>query len=222
MLTSLSISTGTLIDRITGVGGIPRKGITEIFGDSGPTRQVVLRTIAGAQESGSIVVFIDGGNGLDLEQARGLGVDLDSLLVCQPRTLDEALEIAHACVRTGLVGLVVVDAMHLLPVDEVLSTVGGYPLTHGAMQFIARTFRVMSVDTSTRRCAVVFSGTEPRAENHDGHNMGSNGLKFYSVLRIKLRGGDPEAGPLATTVKNKLAAPMQAAFLHGTAPLAPI
>ena len=115
-----AISTGALnLDAAIGIGGIPRGRISEIYGpESSGKTTICLQVIANAQAAGGIAAFIDAEHALDVGYARKLGVDVDSLLVSQPDTGEQALEIADMLVRSGSVDVVVVDSVAALKIGR--------------------------------------------------------------------------------------------------------
>src|SRR5690606_6259491 len=122
-----AISTGAMnLDAAIGIGGIPRGRITEIFGpESSGKTTLCLHVIANAQKKGGVAAFIDAEHALDIEYARKLGVDVENLLVSQPDTGEQALEIAEVLVRSGAVDVVVIDSVAaLVPRAEIEGEMG--------------------------------------------------------------------------------------------------
>lgn len=221
-----SISTGSLsLDLALGVGGLPRGRIVEIYGPeaSGKTT-LALHCIAEAQKNGGDVAFIDVEHALDPIYAKALGVDIDSLLVSQPDTGEQALEICEALVRSGAIDCVVVDSVAaMVPRAEIEGEMGDAHvglqarLMSQAMRkltgIIGKTNTVVIFINQLRlKVGIVYGNPEVTA--------GGNALKYYSSVRIDVRRTEAlkENGNFignrtrAKVVKNKVAPPFKEAY----------
>lgn len=218
-----SISTGSLtLDIALGIGGIPRGRIIEIYGpESSGKTTLALHCIAEAQKAGGEAAFIDAEHALDPEYAEALGVDVDNLLISQPDTGEQALEITEALVRSGAIDIVVVDSVAaLVPRSEIEGVMGE--------SFVGLQARLMS--QALRKLAGVISKTNStvifinQLREKIGVIYGSNetttggrALKFYSSVRIDIRrtewvkSGSVNIGgrTRARVVKNKMAPPFR-------------
>lgn len=221
-----AISTGCLsLDIALGIGGIPRGRIVEVFGPeaSGKTT-VCLHVIAEAQKKGGVAAFIDAEHALDPERARAIGVNLDELLISQPDTGEQALEIVETLVRSGGVDIVVVDSVAaLVPKSEIEGEMGEAQMGVQA-RLMSQALRKLAGAISKTKTTVIFT-------NQIRHKIGvffgnpettSGGLalKFYSSVRIDLRrrtsikdNQGVVVGSIhkARIVKNKIAPPFKEA-----------
>ncbi len=226
-----AISTGSLsVDIITGIGGVPRGRITEIFGmeASGKTT-LALHIIAEAQKVGGVAAFVDAEHALDVAYARRLGVDVGELLLSQPDSGEQALKITEILVRSGAVDVIVVDSVAaLVPEAELAGEMGD---AHVGLQarLMSQALRKLTGVISKTRAAVVFIN-QIRVKIAMGYGgpgvaettTGGHALKFYSSLRLdirkgqKIRSGDQEVGAQARVkvVKNKLAPPFRTATIE--------
>ncbi|MEE8251791.1 MAG: recombinase RecA, partial [Gemmatimonadales bacterium] len=153
-----AISTGAVnLDAAIGIGGIPRGRITEIYGpESSGKTTLALHVVANAQSAGGIAAFIDAEHALDVEYAKKLGVDIENLLVSQPDTGEEGLEIADILVRSGAVDLIVVDSVAaLVPKAELEGEMGA---SHMGLQarLMSQALRKLAGSISKSRTSVVF------------------------------------------------------------------
>ena len=202
------IPTGSLsLDLALGIGGLPRGRIVEIYGpESSGKTTLALHCVAEAQKAGGYAAFIDVEHALDPVYAAALGVDVDSLLVSQPDTGEQALEITEALVRSGAIDIIVVDSVAaLVPKAEIEGEMGD---THVGLQA-----RLMSVFINQLRekVGVVYGNPEV--------TPGGRALKFYSSVRIDVRKGDAlkdgseriGSRTRAKVVKNKMAPPFREA-----------
>jgi len=187
------ISTSALsLDVALGIGGIPRGRITEIFGPeaSGKTT-LALHVIAEAQKTGGIAGFIDAEHALDLAYARRLGINTDDLLVSQPDTGEQALEIAEMLVRSGALDVLVVDSVAaLVPKAEIEGEMGD---AHMGLQarLMSQALRKLTGTISKSQTAVVFIN-QIRMKigvlfGNPETTTGGNALKFYSSVRLDIR-----------------------------------
>ncbi|HXF92130.1 MAG TPA: recombinase RecA [Nitrospiraceae bacterium] len=220
-----AISTGSLgLDIALGVGGFPRGRVVEIFGPeaSGKTT-LTLHAIAEAQRAGGIAAFIDAEHALDLGYARKLGVQTDDLLVSQPDTGEQALEIAETLVRSGAIDLIVVDSVAaLVPRAEIEGEMGD---AHMGLQarLMSQALRKLTAAISKSQTTVIFIN-QIRMKlgvmfGNPETTTGGNALKFYSSVRLDIRriesikeGQDVTGSRVRVkVVKNKLAPPFKQA-----------
>ena len=187
------ISTGSLsLDVALGVGGLPRGRVVEIFGpESSGKTTLCLHAIAQAQEAGGTAAFVDAEHALDLSYAKKLGVQTDDLLVAQPDTGEQALEIAETLVRSGAVDLVVVDSVAaLVPRAEIEGEMGD---SHMGLQarLMSQALRKLTGAISKSLTTVIFIN-QIRMKigvmfGNPETTTGGNALKFYSSVRLDIR-----------------------------------
>jgi recombination protein RecA len=219
------VSTGSLgLDIALGVGGLPRGRVVEIFGpESSGKTTLTLQVIAEMQKLGGTCAFIDAEHALDVQYAAKLGVTLDDLLVSQPDTGEQALEIADALVRSGSVDLIVIDSVAALtPKAEIEGEMGdSLPglqarLMSQALRKLTATIKrtnsmIIFINQIRMKIGVMFGNPET--------TTGGNALKFYSSVRLDIRRtgaikkGDEVIGSetRVKVVKNKVAPPFKAA-----------
>jgi len=189
----LVIPTGSLaLDIALGVGGLPRGRVVEIFGPeaSGKTT-LALHAVAEAQRTGGITSFIDAEHALDVHYARSLGVKTDDLLISQPDTGEQALEITEILVRSGAVDMVVIDSVAaLVPRAEIEGEMGD---THMGLQarLMSQALRKLAATISKSKTIVVFIN-QIRMKigvlfGNPETTTGGNALKFYSSVRLDIR-----------------------------------
>ena len=188
-----AISTGSVaLDVALGVGGIPKGRITEIYGpESSGKTTLALHLVAEAQKAGGICAFIDAEHALDSEYARNLGVDIDGLLVSQPSTGEEALEITDGLVRSGAVALIVVDSVAaLVPKAEIEGEMGD---SHMGLQarMMSQAMRKLSGSISKTNTVVIFIN-QLREKigvmfGNPETQPGGKALKFYASVRLDIR-----------------------------------
>ena len=220
-----SIPTGSLsLDIALGIGGIPKGRVIEIFGpESSGKTTLTLQIVAQAQKRGGIAAFIDAEHALDLQYAKKIGVNVDQLVVSQPGTGEEALEIADSLVRSGSIDVLVIDSVAaLVPKAEIEGEMGD---SHMGLQArlmsqalrkltsaIARSnTSVIFINQIRMKIGVMFGSPET--------TTGGNALKFYASVRIDIRRigsikkGDEVVGSRtkARIVKNKVAPPFKEA-----------
>ncbi|MFQ5924825.1 MAG: recombinase RecA [Dehalococcoidia bacterium] len=217
------IPTGALsLDLVLGVGGIPRGRVTEIFGpEMAGKSTLALHIIAQAQNGGGMAAFIDVEHALDPSYAANCGVKVDDLLISQPDTGEQALEIAEALVRSGAVDVVVIDSVAaLVPRAELEGEMGD---THIGLQarLMSQALRKLAAAIHRSRTAVVFiNQLREKVGIFFGNpevTPGGRALKFYSSVRIDLRRveaikrGEETVGSRvrAKVVKNKVAPPFK-------------
>ncbi len=220
-----AISTGSLgLDIALGVGGVPRGRVVEIFGPeaSGKTT-LTLHAIAEAQKGGGVAAFIDAEHALDLGYARRLGVHTDDLLVSQPDTGEQALEIAETLVRSGAVEIIVVDSVAaLVPRAEIEGEMGDQHMGLQA-RLMSQALRKLTAAISKSQTTVIFIN-QIRMKlgvmfGNPETTTGGNALKFYSSVRLDIRRiesikeGQEVVGSRVRVkvVKNKMAPPFKQA-----------
>jgi len=219
------IPTGSLaLDASLGVGGIPRGRITEIYGPeaSGKTT-LALHIIAEAQKAGGIAAFIDAEHALDAVYAGHLGVDVDALLVAQPDTGEQALDIVEALVRSGALDVIVVDSVAaLVPKAELEGDMGDAPMGTQA-RLMSQGLRKLTAVMSKAGTSVIFINQLRHkigvAFGNPEVTTGGNALKFYASVRLDVRRtsvlkrGEDVVGnrTRVRVVKNKLAPPFRQA-----------
>lgn len=219
------VSTGSLgIDIALGVGGLPRGRVVEIFGQeaSGKTT-VTLHTIAEVQKVGGIAAFVDAEHALDVIYARKLGVNTDDLLISQPDTGEQALEIAETLVRSGGIDIVVVDSVAaLVPRTELEGEMGDAQMGAQA-RLMSQALRKLTASISRSQSIVMFTNqTRQKIGVFFGNpetTTGGNALKFYSSVRLEIRrigslkDGENNIGSRTKVkvVKNKVAPPFREA-----------
>ncbi len=220
-----SIPTGSLsLDLALGVGGIPRGRVIEVFGPeaSGKTT-LVLSTITQAQQAGGVAAFIDAEHAFDPTYAKKIGVNLDDLLISQPDTGEEALEITETLVRSNAVDLVAIDSVAALtPRVEIEGEMGDAQIGVQA-RLMSQALRKLTSCISKSKTAVIFIN-QIRMKigvmfGNPETTPGGQALKFYSSVRIDLRRkgsikkGDEYIGNRikAKVVKNKVAPPFKQA-----------
>lgn len=220
-----SISTGALsLDIALGIGGVPRGRVVEIYGpESSGKTTLALHVVAEAQRNGGIAAFIDAEHALDPIYAKALGVDVDELLISQPDTGEQALEIADILIRSGALDVVVVDSVAaLVPRAEIEGEMGD---THVGLQarLMSQALRKLTANINRSQTTAIFIN---QLREKIGVMFGSpettpggRALKFYSTVRIDIRrieaikDGQENVGNRvrAKVVKNKLAPPFRLA-----------
>ncbi|HSM06875.1 MAG TPA: recombinase RecA [Longimicrobiales bacterium] len=220
-----AISTGAVnLDAAIGIGGVPRGRISEIYGpESSGKTTICLQVIANAQRAGGIAAFIDAEHALDVAYARKLGVDVDDLLVSQPDTGEQALEIAEVLIRSNAIDVVVIDSVAaLVPRAEIEGEMGD---SHVGLQarLMSQALRKLTGAVNRSRTSVIFTN---QIREKVGVMFGSpettsggRALKFYASLRMDIRrigaikDGQDVIGnrTRVKVVKNKVAPPFRQA-----------
>src|SRR6187399_3193846 len=220
-----AVSTGSLsLDIALGIGGLPRGRVIEVFGpESSGKTTLVYHAIAEAQRRGGICAFIDAEHAMDPTYARRIGVDIDQLLVSQPDTGEQALEIAELLIRSGAVDVVAVDSVAALtPKAEIEGEMGD---SHVGLQarLMSQALRKLAGAINRSNCAVVFIN-QLREKigvmfGNPETTTGGKALKFYASLRLDIRRIGPVKEREAVignrvrvkVVKNKVAPPFRQA-----------
>jgi len=217
------ISTGSLaLDKALGTGGLPRGRVTEVFGpESSGKTTLTLHVISEAQKQGGIAAFIDAEHALDVGYAKKLGVNCDELLLAQPDTGEQALEIADMLVRSGAIDIVVIDSVAaLVPRAEIEGEMGD---SHMGLQarLMSQALRKLTASINKTMTSVIFIN-QIRMKigvvfGNPETTTGGNALKFYSSVRLDIRrigaikDGQDVVGnrTRVRVVKNKMAPPFK-------------
>src|SRR5271170_4025857 len=216
-----TIRTGSLaLDLATGIGGYPRGRVVEIYGpESSGKTTLALHAIAEAQRNGGVAAFIDAEHALDIAYARGIGVETERLLISQPDTGEQALEITEILVRSGAVDLVVIDSVAALtPKAEIEGEMGDQHMglqarlmSQALRKLTGVTYRtgttLLFINQLRHKIGVTFGSPET--------TTGGNALKFYASMRLDVRrigqvkvGDEPVRGRTRVKIaKNKCAPP---------------
>ena len=219
------ISTGSIgLDIAVGIGGLPKGRIIEVYGpESSGKTTVALHTVAEAQKQGGIAAFIDAEHALDPVYAKALGVDIDNLIISQPDTGEQALEIAEALIRSGAIDIIVVDSVAaLVPRAEIEGDMGD---SHVGLQarLMSQALRKLTAIISKSNCVVIFiNQLREKVGVMFGNpetTTGGRALKFYSSIRLDVRrvetlkqGGEMVGNHTRIkVVKNKVAPPFKQA-----------
>ncbi|MEA4892774.1 MAG: recombinase RecA [Peptococcaceae bacterium] len=212
------------LDLALGVGGIPRGRIVEIYGpESGGKTTVALHIIAEVQKLGGIAAFIDAEHALDPSYAARLGVNIDDMLISQPDTGEQALEICEALVRSGAVDVVVIDSVAaLVPRQEIEGEMGD---THVGLQarLMSQALRKLTAAVGKSNCICIFINQIREkvgvVYGNPETTSGGRALKFYSSIRLEVRKGEAlkQGSEIVgnktkiKVVKNKVAPPFKVA-----------
>jgi len=220
-----TISTGSIgLDHALGVGGVPRGRVIEVYGpESSGKTTLVLQIIANAQKEGGLAAFVDAEHALDPAYAKKLGVDVDNLLVSQPDTGEQALEIAEMLVRSGAVDVVAIDSVAaLVPRAEIEGEMGDAQVGLQA-RLMSQALRKLTGSISKSRTCVIFVN-QIRMKigvmfGNPETTSGGRALKFYASVRMDIRriGSLKEREQIignrtrVKVVKNKVAPPFRSA-----------
>jgi recombination protein RecA len=188
-----AISTGSLgLDIALGIGGLPRGRVIEIYGpESSGKTTLALQTVAEAQKKGGICAFIDAEHALDPVYARKLGVNVDELLISQPDTGEQALEIADTLVRSGAIEVLVIDSVAALTPRAELEGEMGDSLPGLQARLMSQALRKLTASISKSNCMVIFIN-QIRMKigvmfGSPETTTGGNALKFYASVRLDIR-----------------------------------
>lgn len=218
-----AISTGSLgLDMALGIGGVPRGRIIEVYGpESSGKTTVALQIIAQAQKAGGEAAFIDVEHALDPVYAKALGVDIDSLLVSQPDTGEQALEIMEALIRSGALDVIVLDSVAAMVTKAEIDGEMGEAHVGLQARLMSQALRKLTSVVSRSNCVAVFIN-QIREKigvmyGNPETTPGGRALKFYSSVRIEVRRGEPIKNgseiignkTKCKIVKNKVAPPFK-------------
>jgi len=221
-----TVSTGSLgLDIALGIGGLPRGRVVEIYGpESSGKTTLTLHVIAEMQKLGGVAAFIDAEHALDVQYAKKLGVDIDDLLVSQPDTGEQALEIADMLVRSGGVDIVVIDSVAALTPKAEIEGEMGDSLPGLQARLMSQALRKLTASINKTNTLVIFIN-QIRMKigvmfGNPETTTGGNALKFYSSVRLDIRKtgtikkGDEVVGSetRVKVVKNKVAPPFREAL----------
>ncbi len=216
-----AIPTGSLsLDKALGIGGVPRGRIVEVYGqESSGKTTLCLHIISEAQRRGGIAAFIDAENALDPTYAQRIGVDLESLLISQPDSGEQALEIVETLVRSNAVDVIVVDSVAALtPKAEIEGDMGDSHVGLQARLMSQALRKLTSVVNKTKTCLIFTNQLREKIGVTYGNpevTPGGRALKFYASVRIEMRAGESlKSGPdligkkiRVKVTKNKVAPP---------------
>ena len=220
-----AISTGSLsLDLALGIGGVPKGRIIEIYGpESSGKTTLALHILASAQKEGGVAAFIDAEHALDPVYAHNLGVNLDELLISQPKTGDEALEITDALVRSGAVDAIVIDSVAALVPKSELEAEMGDSVVGLQARLMSQALRKLAGSISKTNCIVIFINQLRQKigvmYGNPETTTGGLALKFYASVRMEVRrvetlnvGGTKVGNHTRVKVtKNKVAPPFREA-----------
>ena len=218
-----AISTGSLtLDLALGVGGVPRGRVVEIYGpESSGKTTLALHIAAEAQAKGGMVAFVDAEHALDVVYARKLGVDVDNLLVSQPDTGEQALDITEILVRSGAIDVLIVDSVAaLVPRAEIEGEMGDHHVGLQARLMSQALRKLTGTISKSRTCLIFINQIRMKIGVMFGNpetTTGGNALKFYASLRLDIRrigalkNGEEVVGnrTRVKVVKNKVAPPFK-------------
>ncbi len=218
-----AVSTGSIgLDHALGTGGLPRGRIIEIFGpESSGKTTLALHVVAEAQKKGGVAAFVDAEHALDPEYSKKIGVKIDELLISQPDTGEQALEITESLVRSGKIDVVVIDSVAALtPKDEIEGEMGAHHVGKQA-RLMSQAMRKLTSIVARSKTVIIFIN-QIRMQigvmfGNPETTSGGKALKFYTSVRIDIRRiaqikkGDEIMGSRtrAKVVKNKVASPFK-------------
>jgi len=219
------IPTGSIaLDVALGIGGLPKGRIVEVYGpESSGKTTVALHAIANCQRAGGVAVFIDAEHALDPEYAKALGVDIDALLVSQPDTGEQALEIADTLIRSGSIDIIVIDSVAaLVPRAEIEGEMGDSHMGLQARLMSQALRKLTGVLSNTKTTAIFINQLREKIGVFFGSpetTAGGKALKFYASVRLDVRrietlkDGQDAVGnrTRVKVVKNKMAPPFKQA-----------
>jgi recombination protein RecA len=219
------IPTGSIaLDVALGIGGLPKGRIVEVYGpESSGKTTVALHAIANCQKAGGVAVFIDAEHALDPEYAKALGVDIDALLVSQPDTGEQALEIADTLIRSGSIDIIVIDSVAaLVPRAEIEGEMGDSHMGLQARLMSQALRKLTGVLNNTKTTAIFINQLREKIGVFFGSpetTAGGKALKFYASVRLDVRrietlkDGQDAVGnrTRVKVVKNKMAPPFKQA-----------
>jgi recombination protein RecA len=219
------IPTGSIaLDVALGIGGLPKGRIVEVYGpESSGKTTVALHAIANCQKAGGVAVFIDAEHALDPEYAKALGVDIDALLVSQPDTGEQALEIADTLIRSGSIDIIVIDSVAaLVPRAEIEGEMGDSHMGLQARLMSQALRKLTGVLSNTKTTAIFINQLREKIGVFFGSpetTAGGKALKFYASVRLDVRrietlkDGQEAVGnrTRVKVVKNKMAPPFKQA-----------
>ena len=223
-----AIPTGSLaLDAALGIGGVPKGRIIEIYGpESSGKTTLALHIVASAQKKGGEVAFVDAEHALDPDYAAAIGVDIDNMLVSQPDTGEQALEITDALVRSGAVDVVVVDSVAALTPRAEIEGEMGDTFVGLQARLMSQALRKLAGNISKTNCVVIFIN-QLRMKigvmyGNPETTTGGNALKFYASVRLDVRkveaikdGGNVVGNKTRVkVVKNKVAPPFREAIFE--------
>ena len=220
-----SIPTGSLVlDIAAGIGGVPRGRVIEIYGPEGSGKTTLACSIiANAQKLGGVAAFIDAEHALDVSYARKIGIDIDNLLISQPDTGEQALEIAEVLIRSNAIDVIVIDSVAaLVPAAEIEGQMGDSHVGLQARLMSQALRKIAGAVSKSRTCMIFINQIRMKIGVMYGNpetTSGGNALKFYATMRMDIRrigqikDRDTVIGSMTRVkvVKNKVAAPFRQA-----------
>ncbi len=220
-----TVSTGSLtLDMALGVGGLPRGRVIEIYGpESSGKTTLTLQVVAEMQKLGGVCAFVDAEHALDVQYAQNLGVNLEDMLISQPDTGEQALEVVDSLVRSGAIDLIVIDSVAALTPKAELEGDMGDSLPGLQARLMSQALRKLTASIKKANCTVIFIN-QIRMKigvmfGSPETTTGGNALKFYSSVRLDIRRigsikkGEEVLGneTRVKVVKNKVAPPFKTA-----------